>query len=281
MNTRLQVEHPVTEAVSGVDIVAAQFAIAAGESIAHLDPGDDGYAMELRINAERAAIDEHGYLQMLPSPGEVEVLDLPPTPGITLIRGIDQGKVVTPFYDSMILQVIGHAPTRPEVIALLRRYLQTVTIRGIATNIPLLQAILDDAEFQANSYDTSFLRGLTSRIDGAALLARMEAAAGVASTLDLEALKIQGTDELRVPAPSAGIFYRTPAPGEPDFVRPGDVVDADRTLCLLEAMKLFRPLNLAAFTVFPADGRFQIVRIVPDTGQTVNRDDLLFVIRPV
>jgi acetyl/propionyl-CoA carboxylase alpha subunit len=281
MNTRLQVEHPVTEAVSGIDIVAAQFAVAAGESIEGLSPEDDGHAMELRINAERAVIDEDGHLQMLPSPGDVEILDLPEEPGITLIRGVGQGTVVTPFYDSMILQVIGHAPTRQAVIELLRRYLQKVTIRGIATNIPLLQAILEDPVFQANSYDTSYLRGLTSRIDAADLMARMEQAAGGGSTLDLEALRIQGTDELRVPAPSAGIFYRTPAPGEPDFVRPGDVVDADRTLCLLEAMKLFRPLNLAAFTVFPADGRFEIVRIVPDTGQTVNRDDLLFVIRPV
>jgi acetyl/propionyl-CoA carboxylase alpha subunit len=282
MNTRLQVEHPVTEAVSGVDIVAAQFAIAAGASIADLQADEQGYAMELRINAERAAIDEQGAFTILPSPGDVTLLRLPAAPGITLIRGIDQGKVVTPFYDSMIVQVIGHAATRIEVIDLLAEYLRQVTVQGISTNIPLLEAILADDVFRSGEYDTTFLRQFTARIDLPALIARMEeAAGGSAAALTLEALRIPGTDEIRVLAPSAGIFYRTPSPGEPDFVQTGDQIDGDRTLCLLEAMKLFRPLNLAAFNVFPADTRFEIVRIVPDTGQTVNRDDLLFVVRPV
>jgi len=280
MNTRLQVEHPVTEAVSGVDIVAAQFAIAAGESIEPLNPTYRGYAMELRINAEKAEAADHGGLTFVPSPGEVTVFRFPDAPGITLIRAVDQGKVVTPYYDSMIVQLIGHAPTRPAVIALLRRYLDSVEVRGISTNIPLLQTILDDAVFGKGEYDTTFLRELTARIDTAQLIASMDAAAGdVGTARDLDALRIPGTEEIRVLAPSAGIFYRTPAPGEPDFVRPGDVVDIERTLCLLEAMKLFRPLSLSAFQVFPA-GSFEIVRIVPDTGQTVNRDDLLFIVRP-
>jgi acetyl/propionyl-CoA carboxylase alpha subunit len=280
MNTRLQVEHPVTEAVSGVDIVAAQFAIAAGDSIAALERRDRGYAMELRINAERAEIGDGGALALLPCPGEVTVFHFPETPGITLIRAVDQGKVVTPYYDSMIVQLIGHAPTREGVVELLRRYLDVVQVRGISTNIPLLRAILDDPVFQSNDYDTTFLRNFTARIDTAQLIAEMDAAAGESGrTLDLDALRIAGTDEIRVVSPTAGIFYRTPAPGEPDFVRAGDVVGVDQTLCLLEAMKLFRPLNLSAFQVFP-DGNYEIVRIVPDSGQTVNRDDLLFVVRP-
>jgi acetyl/propionyl-CoA carboxylase alpha subunit len=279
MNTRLQVEHPVTEAVSGVDIVAAQFAIAAGESIASLERHDRGYAMELRINAERAELAESGALTLLPSPGEVTAFHFPDAPGITLIRAVDQGKMVTPYYDSMIVQLIGHASTRAEVIELLRGYLDLVQVRGISTNIPLLRAILNDAVFRSNEYDTTFLRDFTGRIDTRQLIADMEAAAGASSrALDLDALRIAGTEEIRVLAPSAGIFYRTPAPGEPDFVRVGDVVDLERTLCLLEAMKLFRPLNLSAFQVFP-EGSYEIVRIVPDTGQTVNRDDLLFIVQ--
>jgi len=243
-------------------------------------PNDRGYAMELRINAEKAEVGEQGTLTFVPCPGEVTVFRFPDAPGITLIRAVDQGKVVTPYYDSMIVQLIGHAPTRPEVIALLRQYLDSVEVRGISTNIPLLQAILDDAVFRNGEYDTTFLREFTARVDTAQLIASIDAAAGdVGSARDIDALRIPGTDEIRVLAPSAGIFYRTPAPGEPDFVRPGDVVDTERTLCLLEAMKLFRPLGLSAFQVFPA-GSFEIVRIIPDTGQTVNRDDLLFIVRP-
>jgi acetyl/propionyl-CoA carboxylase alpha subunit len=281
MNTRLQVEHPVTEAVSGVDIVAAQFAIAAGQSIEHLERQDRGYAMELRINAERAEIGEGGALTLLPCPGQVTTFHFPEAAGITLIRAVDAGKMVTPYYDSMIVQLIAHAPTRADVVRLLRGYLDTVEIRGISTNIPLLRAILDDAVFQSNEYDTTFLREFTKRIDTAQLIAEMDAAAGTgAGALDIEALTIEGTDEIRVLAPSAGIFYRTPSPGEPDFVRPGDVVNVDRTLCLLEAMKLFRPLTLASYQVYPSGRLYEVVRIVPDSGQTVNRDDLLFIVRP-
>jgi biotin carboxyl carrier protein len=272
----------VTEAVSGVDIVAAQFEIAAGRSIDHLERHDHGYAMELRINAERAEIGEGGSLTFLPCPGQVTAFHFPEAEGITLIRAVDAGKMVTPYYDSMIVQLIGHAPTRADVIRLLREYLDTVEVRGISTNIPLLRAILDDAVFQSNDYDTTFLREFTRRIDTAQLIAAMDAAAGTgAGALDLEALTIAGTSEIRVLAPSAGIFYRTPSPGEPDFVRPGDVVNVERTLCLLEAMKLFRPLTLASYQVYPSDRLYEIVRIVPDSGQTVNREDLLFIVRPV
>jgi acetyl/propionyl-CoA carboxylase alpha subunit/acetyl-CoA carboxylase alpha subunit len=281
MNTRLQVEHPVTEAVSAVDIVAAQFDIAAGRSIEALERRDEGYAMELRINAERAERDGAGALTFLPSPGQVTSFHFPEVAGITLIRAVDAGKTVTPYYDSMIVQMIGHASTRADVVRLLRGYLDTVEIRGISTNIPLLRAILDDEVFQSNEYDTTFLRAFTARIDAARLIEEMDAAAGVgAGAPDLDALRIPDSDEIRVVAPSAGIFYRTPSPGEPDFVRPGDVAALDRTLCLLEAMKLFRPLTLSSYQVYPPDTAYEIVRIVPDSGQTVNRGDLLFVVRP-
>jgi acetyl/propionyl-CoA carboxylase alpha subunit len=285
MNTRLQVEHPVTEAVSGVDIVSAQFHIAAGDSIEAMEAAHNGYSMELRINAERAARGPDGALSFLPCPGDVTVFRFPDRPGITLIRAVDEGKTVTPYYDSMIVQLIAHAATRDEVIRLLREYLDRVEIRGISTNIPVLKRILDDPQFQGGEYDTTYLREFTRRIDVAALIAEMEAAAGeTAQPMDLESLRIPGTDEYRVPAPSAGIFYRAPSPGEPEFVEPGDVVDSEHTLCLLEAMKSFRSLSLASFhsgdqRLFPAGSLFQMVRVVPENGQAVNRDDLMFVVR--
>ena len=287
MNTRLQVEHPVTEAVTGVDIVGAQFRIAAGESIEAIEAGRNGYAMELRINAEKASIGADGSVSFVPCPGEVTAFYFPDGRGIDLIRAVDQGKTVTPFYDSMIVQLIGHAGSRKEVIDLLRNYLDTVKVEGICTNVPMLKRILDDAVFRSGKYDTRYLKEFTARLDIPALIREMEADAGVSGgSLTLEALRIADTDEFKVPAPSAGLFYRTPSPGEPEFVQAGDIVDAQKTLCLLEAMKCFTPLNLAAFRVgdtplFPSGQMFKIVRVVPDNGQTVNRDDLLFVISPV
>jgi acetyl/propionyl-CoA carboxylase alpha subunit/acetyl-CoA carboxylase carboxyltransferase component len=286
MNTRLQVEHPVTEVVSGVDIVAAQFRIAAGESIAKIEARRDGYAMELRINAEKAVTGPNGSLAFLPCPGEIAAFRFPETPGISLIRAVGEGGAVTPYYDSMIVQLIGHAANRDEVIGLLRRYLDTVEVRGISTNIPVLKRILDDDVFRGGVYDTTYLREFNARLDTAGLTAEMEEAAGASGDpLDLDALRIAGTDELRIPSPSAGMFYRAPSPGEAEFVQPGEVVDTERTLGLLEAMKSFRPLNLASYQVagerlFPAGQLFEVVRIVPNNGQTVNRDDLLFVVRP-
>jgi acetyl/propionyl-CoA carboxylase alpha subunit/acetyl-CoA carboxylase beta subunit len=287
MNTRLQVEHPVTEAVSGVDIVSQQFRIAAGESIESIKPRHDGYSMELRITAEKASIGTGGAVTFVPCPGQVTEFYFPDGPGIDLIRAVDQGKTVTPFYDSMIVQLIGHASSRKDVIKLLRNYLDAVKVRGICTNIPMLKRILDDTAFISGNYDTRYLPQFTARLDIPALIREMEEDAGVAgSALTLEALRIADTDEFKVPAPSAGLFYRTPSPGEPEFVQAGDIVDSQKTLCLLEAMKCFTPVNLAAFRVgeaplFPAGQMFKIVRVVPENGQTVNRDDLLFVISPV
>jgi acetyl/propionyl-CoA carboxylase alpha subunit len=286
MNTRLQVEHPVTELVTELDIVMAQFRIAAGESIQSMDPKANGYAMELRINAEKPTTGADGTLSFVPCPGEVTKFHFPETPGISLIRATDEGKTVTPYYDGMVVQLIAHAADRGKTIRMLRHYLDSVEIRGICTNIPLLKRILDDKIFNKGIYDTTYLKQFTARLDTASLTKEMEDAAGLDSrALDMDAMRITGTNELRLPAPSAGVFYRTPSPGEPELVRPGDVVDVFRTLCLLEAMKTFSSLSLSTFRandtpLFPAGQFYEIVRIVPENGQAVNRDDLLFVIRP-
>jgi len=194
--------------------------------------------------------------------------------------------MVTPYYDGMIVQLIVHAPDRKKAIRKLRDYLNKVEIQGICTNIPLLKRILDDDIFNKGIYDTTYLKAFTSRLDTVALTKEMEDAAGLSSkSLDMDALRITGTNELRLPAPSAGVFYRTPSPGEPELVRPGDVIDVYRTLCLMEAMKTFSSLSLATFRtndtpLFPPGQFYEVVRIVPENGQAVNRDDLLFVIRP-
>ena len=287
MNARLQVEHPVTEAVSGVDIVAEQFRIAEGASIAELAVKRQGYAIEVRINAETAAITADGQVSFIPDPGKITQYEFPNVPHIELISAVDKGQVVPPYYDSMIVQVICHGADRAETIDKLLAYLEGVKLRGICTNIPLLKAILADAVFRSGDYDTGYLPALLKRLDVAALVRDIEKAAGVARQgVSQEAVRIENSDELKVLAPSAGVFYTTSSPSEPEFVQVGGLATAGDTLCLLEAMKLFRPLTLNMFNtsdgvLYPPDKVYRIIRINPANGQAVNKGDLLFVIEPV
>jgi hypothetical protein len=173
---------------------------------------------------------------------------LPERKGIQVLASIGEGKRVSPYYDNMVAQIICHGADRTDAIAGLRAYLDEVHIGGIATNLPLLRRILDDTVFRSGDYDTRYLPRLLERIDIDALCAESAATADSATArLSTESLRIEGSDELKVLAPSAGVFYVTPSPGDPDLVRVGDVVDAQQKLCLLEAMKLFSPLNLASF----------------------------------
>ena len=106
MNTRLQVEHPVTEVVTGIDIVGKQFAIASGERISNLKIREKGYGLEVRINAEKAVQDADGNVSFVPTPGEITECILPEEGDIELISTVAKGKVVSPFYDSLIIQII-------------------------------------------------------------------------------------------------------------------------------------------------------------------------------
>ena len=287
MNTRLQVEHPVTELVTGVDIVAEQLRIAAGESIADLSVGADGHAIEVRVNAERLVESAHD-LVFAPSPGEVRECVFPPADDVDVITAIADGKTVSPYYDSMVAQVIAHGPDRAATAATLAAYLDRVRIRGIATNIALVKRVLKDDVFLRGDYDTGYLPAFLRRVDREALIAEIAADAGTAdAVVGLENIAIEGSDELRVLAPSAGIFYLTPSPTEPPFVRVGDRVPTDATLCQLEAFKIFTPLHLADFNtpggpaLYDPGKRFEIMRVNVAGGQQVNVGDLLFVVRVV
>ena len=287
MNTRLQVEHPVTELVSGVDIVGEQFRIASGESIAKLEIGRRGYAIEARINAERIVVGAGGKLQFRPDPGQIQQCDLPPEEGIEIIATAAPGKFVSPYYDSMVAQVIAHGTNRLDTIDKLLKYLERVRISGICTNISLLKMILSDAVFRDGVYDTNFLPEFLARIDANALIRQIDDAAGKSSAgIDRNAIKIDGSDELKVLSPSTGIFYITPTPTEPEFVAVGDRIRVNDTLCQLEAMKLFTPLALKDFNngdqeLYPSTQRYEVTRINNTSGQQVNVGDLLFVVKPV
>ena len=286
MNTRLQVEHPVTEWVSGVNIVAEQFRIAAGESIAHIVPERRGYAIEARINAERVEVAPGKGLVFRPQPGKITVCDFPEDDGVEIIAAVSEGKFVSPFYDSMIAQVIVHAADRDSAIEKLLAYLKRVRIQGISTNIPLLKRVLADSVFRAGKYDTDYLPQMLRRIDAQALIREIEESAGqVHGSIGVEAIQIADSQELKVLSPSTAIFYTTPTPTEPEYVNVGDRIRVGDILAQLEAMKLFTPLKLADFNgetaLYDVDREYEITRINMATGQQVNAGDLLFVVKPV
>ena len=288
MNTRLQVEHPVTEWVSGVDIVGEQLRIAAGESIAGLVVGNDGYAIEARINAENVIESASGELAFAPSPGGIGDCDLPEEDGIDVIAMAGPGRFVSPYYDSMIAQIIAHGPDRAATARKLADYLDRVRIAGIATNIALVKRVLRDEVFLRGDYDTGYLPEFLARVDAGELMAEIaEAAGGTDSAIARESIAIEDSDELKVLAPSTGILYLTPSPSEPQYVAVGDRVGTSATLCQLEAFKIFAPVHLADFNppdqtpLYDPDRHFEITRVNVSGGQQVNAGDLLFVVRPV
>ncbi|WP_298139629.1 acetyl-CoA carboxylase biotin carboxylase subunit [Acidiferrobacter sp.] len=152
MNTRVQVEHPVTELVTGVDIVQQQILIAAGEPLRYRqeDIVMRGHAMECRINAEDATT-------FMPSPGRITQYHQPGGPGIRVDSHVYNNYVVPPFYDSMIGKLIASGDTREVAMARLRIALSEMVVDGIKTNIPLHQLLLNDALFQAGPVDIHYL----------------------------------------------------------------------------------------------------------------------------
>jgi acetyl-CoA carboxylase biotin carboxylase subunit len=152
MNTRIQVEHPVTEMVTISDLVAAQIRIAAGEELNETQ--DElvfvGHAMECRINAEDPE-------KFTPSPGRITTLNLPSGPGVRVDTAIYDGYYVPPHYDSLIAKVIVHSRTRARAIARMRRALESMVVEGIKTTIPLHLKILDDPDFIEGNISTRFM----------------------------------------------------------------------------------------------------------------------------
>ena len=163
MNARIQVEHPVTEQVSGIDLVAEQIAIADGQGLrlAQRDVRLDGCAIECRINAEDPSRD------FAPSPGVVREAAWPGGEGIRVDTHIVSGASVPPYYDSLLAKIIAHGPDRRTALARLKDALAASRIVGVATNIAFQRAVLNEPEFAAGGVDTSYL---VRTFSGAALL---------------------------------------------------------------------------------------------------------------
>jgi acetyl-CoA carboxylase biotin carboxylase subunit len=151
-NTRLQVEHPVTEMVTGIDIVKEQIRIAAGQrlSFRQSDITFTGHSIECRINAEDP-------VTFAPSPGLIHAWSVPGGPGVRVDTFAHSECTVSPYYDSMIAKVIVHGRDRQEAIARMRRTLEMTVIEGISTSVPLHLKILNEPDFQAGRLGTGFM----------------------------------------------------------------------------------------------------------------------------
>jgi acetyl-CoA carboxylase biotin carboxylase subunit len=153
MNTRLQVEHPVTEMATGIDIVAEQIRIASGArlSIAQGDVKVFGHAIECRINAEDP---QQGFAS---SPGKVDFLHFPGGPGVRVDSGLYSGCEISPYYDSMAAKLIVHAKNRKDAVMRMRRALGETHVSGVKTNLGLLYVVMHHPDFTKNRYDTGFI----------------------------------------------------------------------------------------------------------------------------
>jgi acetyl-CoA carboxylase biotin carboxylase subunit len=159
MNTRIQVEHPVTEMVTGIDLVKAQLRIAMGEKLSSVVPhaiGMRGHAIECRVNAEHPE-------KFTPSAGKITAFNVPGGNGIRVDTAQYSEGVVPPYYDSLIAKVIAHGGDREEAMARMRRALEMFVVEGIHTTIPLHQRIFRDEEFQRGEFDTKFMERFFER----------------------------------------------------------------------------------------------------------------------
>jgi acetyl-CoA carboxylase, biotin carboxylase subunit len=159
MNTRIQVEHPVTEFITGVDLVKAQLRIAAGEKLSSIIPDPvimRGHAIECRINAEHPE-------KFTPSAGKITAYNLPGGNGVRVDTAQYAEGVVPPYYDSLIAKLITYGKDRPEAMARMSRALEMFVVEGIHTSIPLHRRILQDEEFKAGRFDTKFMERFFER----------------------------------------------------------------------------------------------------------------------
>ncbi len=153
VNARIQVEHPVTEMITGIDLVKAQIRIAAGEKLDDIIGGPitlTGHSMECRINAEHPDT-------FAPCPGKITGLNLPGGIGVRVDTAVYTDGVIPPYYDSLVAKLIVHGRDRAEAIARMKRALDMFVVEGIYTSIPLQKKIMNDPDFAAGNMDTTFI----------------------------------------------------------------------------------------------------------------------------
>jgi acetyl-CoA/propionyl-CoA carboxylase, biotin carboxylase, biotin carboxyl carrier protein len=247
MNTRIQVEHPITEAVTGVDIVAAQLRVAAGEplGLTQDEVRMTGHAIECRVNAEDPA---RGFL---PTPGPITALRWPGGPGLRVDAGYEAGDRVPEFYDDLLGKLIAWAPDRDQAIARMRAALGDLAIEGVASTVPALARILDAADFRAARHWTTWLeealdlRGLAPAATAQADPDFQVSAGGRSWPVRLYRHRPRGA----AGAAAGGGLVTSPLAGTLAKVEvaPGQRVTEGQLLAVVEAMKMETPL-LAPFS---------------------------------
>ncbi len=188
MNTRLQVEHPVTELVTGIDLVREQITVAAGEqlSFSQDEIQMNGHAIECRVYAEDPESN------FMPSPGTIARLRLPQGPGVRDDGGVYEGAEVSIYYDPMISKLAVHGRTRAEAIDRMRRSLMEYDVSGIETTLPFFRDVMDDAEFNAGQIDTGFIQRFAERKIAAPPDQRVKDVAVIAAALNYSVVSRSG-----------------------------------------------------------------------------------------
>jgi acetyl-CoA/propionyl-CoA carboxylase biotin carboxyl carrier protein len=287
MNTRLQVEHPVTELVTGIDLVEQQLRMAAGETLAFTQDqvGISGHAIEVRINAEDPA--EGAFL---PSPGRIDRLKVPDGYGIRFDAGYEAGDEVSQFYDNLVGKLVVWGHDRDTAIRRTLRALDETVVEGVATTIPADRAILEHPDFRAATHSTKWVedtldltgvrsssrasddgeptvrRDLGVEVDGRRFSVSMwvpNQAAAVARRRSSRSGDGGGSGDGKVTVPMQGTIVKV-------LVAVGDTVEAGDTVCVLEAMKMEN--NITAETA----GTVAEVRVA--AGDSVGSGDIVAVI---
>ncbi|MFD6452243.1 acetyl/propionyl/methylcrotonyl-CoA carboxylase subunit alpha [Nocardia sp. NPDC060220] len=260
VNTRLQVEHPVSEEVTGIDLVREMFRIARGEPLGYDDPPARGHALEFRINAEDPG---RGFL---PAPGTVTKFAAPSGPGVRVDTGVEQGSVIGPAWDSLLAKVIVTGADRDQALARSRRVLAELTVDGVATTLPFHRAVLDDPAFTGAPF-TVHTRWIETDFDNRIAAQDVAGETTVEPQRETVVVEISGRRlEVSLPAPDRiGIAAprrsaRTARGGRGAFasdalvapmqgtvvkiaVTEGQWVDSGDLVAVLEAMKMEQPLT--------------------------------------
>ena len=296
VNTRLQVEHPVSEEITGIDLVREQFRIAEGGVIEYDDPPIHGHSIEFRINGEDAG---RGFL---PTPGPIHSVRFPGGPGVRVDSGITTGDIITGSFDSLLAKLIVTGATRKDALEKARRALKEFEITGLPTVIPFHRAIVEEPAFIANAasdflvhtrwieteletviqpwdgaieegFDTEELyRTVVVEVEGRRLKVGVPAgifAAGQRATLGkapkraVTGSSATGASEGRITSPMQATVVKV-------LVEPGSAVVAGDLVCVLEAMKMEQPI------MAPIDGTVETVGVSP--GDSISGGHLLAVI---
>jgi acetyl-CoA/propionyl-CoA carboxylase biotin carboxyl carrier protein len=299
MNTRLQVEHPVTEYVTGLDLVEWQIRIASGEELDFTqdDVRGDGHAIEVRINAE----DPSGG-RFSPSPGTITSFHPPAGPGVRLDAGYEAGDTVSQYYDNLIAKLIVWAPDREHARRRMLRAISETRITGVATTLPAHEAILSHPDFASAAHSTRWVeetldlsdltagpaapaepppsddevptvqRDVTAEVDGRRYSVRLwvpdlgtviTPGRGAARPKRAASSSVAGTGSGQVAVPMQGTIVKV-------LVAVGDVVEVGQTICLLEAMKMENAVAAEK------DGVVKEVRV--SAGDSVGAGDVVAVI---